>query len=118
MGKRLDTYYAVVDLLQVLGDKFNQAFQYEVTGTNQSFTSYTVTATMKDLQGNLVTTFTVAKSTDVVTDDTITLTAIPSLMPTEEGVYRYAIKQTLTADSNDVTTIIKGTVEIIEDFQI
>lgn len=117
MSKRLDTYFAVVDLTQVLGDKFTQAFQYEVSGTNQSFTDYTVTATLKDLQGNLLTTFTVTKSTVTVTDDTITLTAIPSAMPSEEGVYRYAIKQTLTADSNDVTTIIKGTINVIEDFQ-
>ena len=113
---RLDTYFAVVDIVAILGDKFVQAFQYEVTGTNQSFSDYTVTASLKDLQGNTVTTFTVTKSTDIVTDDTITLSAIPSALPTDEGLYRYAVKQTLTADSTNVTTIIKGTIQIIEDY--
>lgn len=115
MAKKVDLYFGEADLTQIIGDKLNFSFQVEVQGTNFSFTDYTVSGIIFDKEGNTVTTLTTAKSTGTVTDDTITVTANPTDLPTDQTVYGYYIKQTLTADSEDVKTILRGKMLFVQD---
>ena len=115
MAKKQDTYYGEVDITQIIGDKFSEAFIYEVGGVNFSFTDYTLSGIIFDKQGNTVTTLTMTKGTTTVTDDTIFATAVPSALPTVAGVYGYNIRSTETADSNNVTTIVRGKISFIDE---
>lgn len=117
MATKLDTYFGVADFTQIIGDQLEEAFIYEVNGANKSFTDFTVSGEIVDKSGATVTTLTVAKSTTTVTDDTITVTASPSDLPSKEGIYGYWITYVSDTDANEVRTFVKGKIEFIEKFR-
>jgi len=118
MAAIIEPYFAVVDITQIVGDKFNQAFTLEIDGVNFSFTDYTLSGKIVDRQGNDVTTFSFVKSTTTVADDTITVTALPANLPTKSGLYTFWIRYTETAVTTNVRTLTRGKITFVEIDQV